>query len=194
MENQESVVKEENQTPQVTNAETENTQEPVSGVTDTVSKNVYEKVREAMKNERAQKKEALSELENLRKRVEELEGRSGDENEEVQRQDPRLDVLYLVNKDPFVRENLDLIEQRMAENPRLDVKQAVREIKADMFDRIEKEISVPTNNNIQKTERPTAIREPVTYKPSGNALKDALEGKIQIPSEQLASIRRVLGK
>lgn len=193
MDNQTTVVKEENPTPQVTTAETETTTEQVSGVTDTVAKNVYEKVREAMKAERASKREALSEVENLRKRIEELE-RSGDsEEEETPQRDPRLDVLYLVNKDPFVKENLDLIEQRMSENPRLDVNQAIRELKADMFDRIEKEITVPTNN-FPKTERPTAIVEPVQHKPTGNFLEDALSGKIPMPPEQLAEIKRVLGR
>jgi hypothetical protein len=193
MENQNTVVNQENPTPSVTETKTETTQEPASGVTGTVEKSVYEKVREAMKAERAEKRQALSEVEQLRKRIEELESR-GDDDDKKPARDPRLDVLYLVQKDQFVKENLDLIEQKMTDNPHLDVNAAVREVKAEMFDLIEKEVAKSTSNQPQKQERPTAVPEPSRYEPSGDAIKDALDGKLNVPPEQLIAIKRVLGK
>lgn len=161
---------------------------------DVVDKTVYEKVREDMKAERQAKREAQARLKELEERLTTLEQSRTEDDFEEERRDPRLDVLYLVNKDSFVKENLDLIEQRMSQDKSLDVHQAVRALKAEMFDRIQKEVSGAEPSKQLKQEKVTATPEPEKPQLSGDLMKDALEGKLDnVPNEQLAAIKRVMG-
>jgi len=162
--------------------------EPVEN-TDVVDREVYEKVREDMKSERKAKREAQAKLKELEERTQKLEQtrrRDGD---------PRLDVLYLVNKDSFVKENIDLIEQKMEDNPEMDVYQAVSSVKAELFDKIQKEISKAEPNQPLKQEKPTATQEQTKPELTGDVLKDALAGKLEnVDPGQLEAVKRVLGK
>jgi hypothetical protein len=155
---------------------------------DAVDREVYEKVREDMRSERKAKREAQAKAKELEERLTKLE-----QTRKTTGGDPRLDVLYLVNKDPFVKDNLDIIEQKMEENPEMDVRQALSAVKAELFDRIQKEISAEPNQ-LPKQEKPTATQEQISPELTGDTLKDALDGKIDMPPEQLAAMKRVLGK
>lgn len=169
--------------------------EPVK-TPEVVDKNVYEKVREAMKTEREAKRVAEARNTELEERIAKLEQtRTAEEDEDYDPYKAKTDILFLMNKDPFVKENLDLVEQKMTDNPAMDVKSAVREVKAEMFDRIQKEVSAVEENKPLKQEKPTATQEQERPELTGDVLKDALDGKIEnIPTDQLAAIKRVLGK
>ena len=162
---------------------------------DVVSRKVYEKVREAMKTEREAKKEKQSQVVELEERIANLE--QGEEVEEDTDYDPykaKTDILFLMNKDPFVKENLDLIEEKMASNPKLNVRAATREIKAEFFDRIQKETSsqTPQKETLIKQEKPTADEEERKPETTGDAFKDALAGKTEVDPRQLEAIKRQL--
>lgn len=169
--------------------------EPVK-TPDVVDRNVYEKVREAMQKEREEKRVKEAQITELNERIAKLEtSRTERDDEDYDPYKAKTDILFLMNKDPFVKDNLDLIEQKMTDNPQLDVASALKEVKAEMFDRIQKEVSSVEDNKPLKQEKPTATQEQVRPELSGNVLKDAVDGKIEnVPPEQLAAIKRVLGK
>lgn len=158
----------------------------------TVDKTVYEKVREDMKAEREAKRQEQTKVRELEERLAEIESRNTEEPPEDR--DPRVDVLYEMNRDPFVKENLDLIEQKMSDDHSMDIRQATREIKAELFDRIQKEVgSAPSNQNL-KQEKPTATDEEqpkaeLGTDPSDN-FKRALKGELDVDPAQLEAIRR----
>jgi hypothetical protein len=158
----------------------------------TVDKSVYDKVREAMRSERADKKEAQAEIVELRTRVEELENTETDLDLDEPVKDSRVDIMFLMAKDPFVKDNLDLIEQEMT-TTKSDVKTAVKNVKADFFDRIQKETTAPSNKPL-KNEKPTAtgeeeVEQPLGDDPSKN-FKEALKGNLDIDPMQLEAIKR----
>lgn len=166
---------------------------------ETVDKSVYENVRDAMRKEREEKKAVKGENEELLKRIESLENTQETEDiEDIQRdqqRDPRVDIIYEMNRDPFVKDNLDLIEARMTDNPTMNVSDATLSIKAELFDRIQKETPAPTNKPL-KQEKPTATGEAQTKvelsdDPSAN-LKKALKGELDIDPAQLEAIKRAL--
>lgn len=162
--------------------------------TPTVDKTVYESVRGAMRSERAKKKEAQVEVTELRKRVEELEDTDTDVELEDPVKDSRVDIMFSMAKDPFVKDNLDLIEQEM-DASKSDVDAAVRNVKADFFDRIQK-AEAPVANKPLKNEKPAATDEAkekaeLTDDPKAN-LQKALKGELDIDPAQLEAIRRAL--
>lgn len=177
-----------------TKEQSEEASEGVKTPEDVVDKSVYEKVREAMKSEREQRKQKDSELTELQAKIEKLE-QSRQSEEQTSDYDPykaKTDILFMMNKDPFVKDNLDLVEEKMTGNPNMDVQSAVQQVKADFFDRIEKEVSNTESNKPLKQEKPTATEEQTPPKTSGNVWKDAISGKVDIDPEQLAAIRRQL--
>jgi len=162
-----------------------------------VEKSVYEKVREAMKSEREAKREAKERNTELEERIAKLESQKPEEtygDEERTPYEAKTDLLFLMNKDPFVKENLDLIEEKMTDNPNIDIRAAVSELKADFFDRIQKESST-IENKILKQTTPTATEEEVTPKrpkDSNRLLKDVLDGKVDVDPAQLEAIKHYL--
>lgn len=110
-----------------------------------VERKVYEKVREDMLKYKDEKKAKDAELAEIKARLAAVESTRVSDDEDGEPEDTRtkakVDILYLVQTDPFVKENLDLIEERMAENPNMTAQAAIKEIKSDFFDRMQKEVS-----------------------------------------------------
>ncbi len=188
--------------PEPTVSEDAKPQESEVQETDTKSyQQKYEEARKAMRQEREGKKAKEAEIQKLTQRIEQLESRESrtvvdeDITESGERKDPRTEVLWLMNRDPFVKENLDLIEQKMTEDSSLDVNQAVTAVKSELFDRIQNVDSPTPSNSPQKQEKPTATSEPEAKQNKEEfSLKDALAGKVDMNPMQLDAIRRVMPK
>lgn len=183
---------------EVTPAEPVPAQEEVSTVVSDdgakVDRTVYEKVREDMLKYKAEKKQSSAELDALRAEVEALKSaKESDDYEPDEPEDTRtkakVDILYLVQTDPFVKANLDLIEEKMAENPKLTAKEAIKELKSDFFDGMQKELA--------KSEPEVPLKQ---INPKGNSttrdvIKDALSGKNEnADPAQLAAYNATLAR
>ena len=183
---------------EVTPAEPVPAQEEVSTVVSDdgakVDRTVYEKVREDMLKYKAEKKQSSAELDALRAEVEAL--KSAKESDDLELDEPedtrtkaKVDILYLVQTDPFVKANLDLIEEKMAENPKLTAKEAIKELKSDFFDGMQKELA--------KSEPEVPLKQ---INPKGNSttrdvIKDALSGKNEnADPAQLAAYNEILAR
>lgn len=183
---------------EVTPAEPVPAQEEVSTVVSDdgakVDRTVYEKVREDMLKYKAEKKQSSAELDALRAEVEAL--KSAKESDDFEPDEPedtrtkaKVDILYLVQTDPFVKANLDLIEEKMAENPKLTAKEAIKELKSDFFDGMQKELA--------KSEPEVPLKQ---INPKGNSttrdvIKDALSGKNEnADPAQLAAYNEILAR
>lgn len=183
---------------EVTPAEPVPAQEEVSTVVSDdgakVDRTVYEKVREDMLKYKAEKKQSSAELDALRAEVEAL--KSAKESDDLEPDEPedtrtkaKVDILYLVQTDPFVKANLDLIEEKMAENPKLTAKEAIKELKSDFFDGMQKELA--------KSEPEVPLKQ---INPKGNSttrdvIKDALSGKNEnADPAQLAAYNEILAR
>jgi hypothetical protein len=141
----------------------------------TVDRKVYEQVRESMQKERAERKAKDLKIAELEKRLTEVETQGTDDEEEGDvRTKAKVEILYLINSDPFVKENLDLIEDKMADNPKMTAQAAIKELKSDFFDKMQKEVS--------QSEPEKPLKQ---LNPKGNTIerkdiiKDALEGKVE---------------
>jgi hypothetical protein len=144
--------------------------------TPTVDRKVYENVREDMKKERAERKAKEVKIAELEARLSEVELQREvpepyEEDGDV-RTRAKVDILYLVQSDSFVKENLDLIEEKMADNPKLSAKEAIKEIKSDFFDRMRKEVSSSEPEVLPKQIKPKGNNTIRT-----NIIQDALDGK-----------------
>lgn len=159
-----------------------------------VDRTVYEKVREDMLKYKAEKKQSSAELDALRAEVEALKSaKESDDYEPAEPEDTRtkakVDILYLVQTDPFVKANLDLIEEKMADNPKLTAKEAIKELKSDFFDGMQKELA--------KSEPEVPLKQ---INPKGNSttrdvIKDALSGKNEnADPAQLAAYNATLAR
>lgn len=160
----------------------------------TVDKSIYESVRESMKKEREAKKAAQAKNAELEERLKSLEMRQTnvDDNEDYDPYKAKTDILFLMNKDAFVKDNLDLIEEKMTETG-LTVQEAIKDVKADFFDRIQK-ATTTVDNKPPKQEKTIATQEVPRQQFSGNIVQDALGGKLgNISPDQLAAIKRVMG-
>lgn len=183
---------------EVTPAEPVPAQEEVSTVVSDdgakVDRTVYEKVREDMLKYKAEKKQSSAELDALRAEVEAL--KSAKESDDFEPDEPedtrtkaKVDILYLVQTDPFVKANLDLIEEKMADNPKLTAKEAIKELKSDFFDGMQKELA--------KSEPEVPLKQ---INPKGNSttrdvIKDALSGKNEnADPAQLAAYNEILAR
>lgn len=199
-------VKEEEATPTPVPEEKEQTPEPPKEdkvsedvkPPEVVDKTVYEKVREDMQAERQAKREANTKNAELETRIAELESRDVEEtleDEDKPQTDPRVDVIYAMNKDPFVKENLDLIETRMSEKG-MKINEAILSVKSELFDRIQKEVDAAPSNTPLKQEKPTATeeaqpKEELSADPKAD-LEKALKGELDIDPAQLEAIKRAL--
>ncbi|MFA6445741.1 MAG: hypothetical protein WCW14_00625 [Candidatus Paceibacterota bacterium] len=157
-----------------------------------VDRKVYESVRDAMKREREEKRAKDTKIAELEARLAEVESRRGaEDDEDDEPQDSmtkaKVDILYLVQTDPFVKENLDLIEEKMTDNPRLTAKEAIKEIKSDFFDRMSKE-SVKAAPEVPLKQITPKGNSTITRE---NVIKDALEGRnANADSAQMEAYRR----
>jgi len=160
-----------------------------------VDKNVYEKVREAMKSEREAKKVEQTKNAELEERLATLETAQTQPVEPVgdyDLGDAKADILFEMNRDPFIKDNMDEIYTIMSEKG-LDVKQATRDVKAEIFDRIQRETSEVEPNKPLKQEKTTATQEEPAEPQSGNLIEDALAGKLEnLPPDQREAIKRVM--
>ena len=154
-----------------------------------VDQSVYEKVREAMKTEREAKKAEKARNAELETRIAELESQTPQEEKKYGSYEAKVDILTLMNKDAFFKENSDLIEEKMADNPKMDVQSALTAVKAEFFDRIQKE-SQPVGDKPLTTQKPTATAEPVEQV-NAPTMKQVLSGKVPIDPMQLEAIRRI---
>lgn len=183
---------------EVTPAEPVPAQEEVSTVVSDdgakVDRTVYERVREDMLKYKAEKKQSSAELDALKAEVEALKSaKESDDYEPDEPEDTRtkakVDILYLVQTDPFVKANLDLIEEKMADNPKLTAKEAIKELKSDFFDGMQKELA--------KSEPEVPLKQ---INPKGNSttrdvIKDALSGKNEnADPAQLAAYNATLAR
>ena len=160
-----------------------------------VDQSVYEKVREAMKSERTEKKAEKARNSELEARIAELESQTPQQEKtpnEYGSYEAKVDVLTLMNKDPFFKENTDLIESKMSDNPSMDAQTALREVKAEFFDRIQKESNPVEVNKPLTQQRPTAAAEPTQQVAKDVTLKDVMAGKTEIDPMQLEAIRNVM--
>ena len=143
---------------------------------------------------KAEKKQSSAELDALRAEVEAL--KSAKESDDFEPDEPedtrtkaKVDILYLVQTDPFVKANLDLIEEKMADNPKLTAKEAIKELKSDFFDGMQKELA--------KSEPEVPLKQ---INPKGNSttrdvIKDALSGKNEnADPAQLAAYNATLAR
>ena len=157
-----------------------------------VDQNVYEKVREAMKTEREAKKAEKARNAELETRIAELESQTPQEEKKYGSYEAKVDILTLMNKDAFFKENSDLIEEKMADNPKMDVQSALTAVKSEFFDRIQKE-SQPVGDKPLTQQKPTATTEPVTQV-KAPTIKDVLAGKVDIDPMQRQAIETIYGK
>jgi len=157
-----------------------------------VDQSVYEKVREAMKTEREAKKAEKARNAELETRIAELESQTPQEEKTYGSYEAKVDILTLMNKDAFFKENSDLIEEKMADNPKMDVQSALTAVKSEFFDRIQKE-SQPVGDKPLTTQKPTATTEPVTQV-KAPTIKDVLAGKVDIDPMQRQAIETIYGK
>ena len=157
-----------------------------------VDRKVYEKVREDMLAYKAEKKAKDQKVAELEARLAAVETtRDVVKEEPDERTKAKVDILYLVQTDSFVKDNLDLIEEKMSDNPNLTAQSAIKELKSDFFDRMQKETSTPL------TEVPLK-----QINPKGNVtvdrrdiIKNALEGKAEnADPQQLAAYNAVMAR
>jgi hypothetical protein len=174
--------------------------EDVKTPEDVVDKSVYEKVREAMRSEREAKKLERAKVTELEEKIAKIEqSQQSEEEDEGSVYDPykaKVDILTMMNKDSFVKDNLDLIEEKMT-SEKVDISTAVKDLKSEYFDRIQKESTSTDVDNQLKQEKPTATEEEIPPKQATNSrdlIKDALSGKIDMDPKQLEAIKRYFPK
>ena len=169
----------------------------VSDETAKVDREVYEKVRKDMFTYKAEKKAKDVKVAELEARLAAIESTTDSEDEGEDQGDVRtkakVEILYLINSDPFVKENLDLIEDKMADNPKMTAQTAIKELKSDFFDKMQKEVSTSEPEKPLKQINPkgsSTTRE--------NIIRDAVKGKnenadpaqIQAYEQQMARLRK----
>ncbi len=115
----------------------------------------------------------------------------------------KVEILTLINKDPFVKDNLPFIEEVMLANPTFDVHRAVDRAKSMVLEELQKgnggQPPVPapagTTPNIPKTITPTATPEHPAPRRSGNVLDDVQAGKVEnVPAEMRQAIANIRKK
>lgn len=86
---------------------------------------------------------------------------------------------FLINKDPFVRENLDLIEDEMRSS-RVGAREAIKNVKEAVLDRILSGTpNAQTHTGIPNQIKPTATPEETEPEIKGSYYQAAKEGKIK---------------
>jgi len=159
---------------------------------------IAENLKKAMQAEREQRKEAERLLKEKEEEIALLKSQTPatPTTPNAQNSDltAKVEVLTLIQKDTFVRDNLGLIEEVMLSNPTFDVHRAVDRAKGMILEALQKGNPAGTTppNIPPKTITPGATPENPSPKLSGNKLQDAAEGKLSgIPAEMREAINRV---
>lgn len=200
---EEPIVATEETTPSTESAtETSAVPETVSEDAQTPQKSDGEKYQQSLKalrEERARRKQASSEVEELRARLSKLEAQDevdGDVEEEkpakkrVSRSEALAELAFKVAKDPSFRDRLDLVEERMQQGMTLE--QADNAVLADIARKLMSSAESDAPSKVPKSIPTEAIPEAPSKRPTGDIIKDVLEGRANIPKEQAAAIRQVL--
>jgi len=162
--------------------------------TPVVDRKVYEQVRDDMKAEREAKRVANAENAKLAARIAELESRrepvyDEPDTEESVRTKAKVDVLYLMQTDPFVKDNLDLIEDEMADDASLTASQAVEKVQAKLFRKLSFEVAK------SEPEVPPKNLNPKGNSTTRDVIKDALSGKNEnVDPSQLAAYNATMAR
>lgn len=98
-----------------------------------VQRDVYESVREAMKKSREEAKRLKAEIASLKSSKQTGEGHDRKTQNIVE--SAKIDLVYSMQKDSFIRENIELIEDKMVLD-NCTVQEAVQRLKSEMFDKI----------------------------------------------------------
>ena len=174
--------------------ETIDTQSPVSEDAQTPTKTAEEKYKEmltALREERGRRKQASTEIEELRAKLESLESQKEEIDEEpVTRAEALAELTLKLTQDPSFKDRLDLVEERMTQGMTLEQADnaVLAEIARKMFN------SSTSPQTIPQSIKTTALPETTRPKLTGNILKDAVAGKLGIPEAQRKAIERILGE
>lgn len=177
--------------------ETTDMQSPVSEDAQTPAKTAEQKYQDmltALREERGKRKQASSELEELRARLETLEARDGIEEEaptQTTHSEALAEVTSKMTQDPTFRDRLDLVEEKMTQGMTLE--QADNAVLAEIARKMLYS-SETSQQAVPQSIKTTALPETTRPRPTGNTLKDAIDGKLGIPEEQRLAIKRILGQ
>jgi chromosome segregation ATPase len=174
--------------------ETIDTQSPVSEDAQTPTKTAEEKYKEmltALREERGRRKQASTEIEELRAKLESLESQKEEIDEEpVTRAEALAELNLKLTQDPSFKDRLDLVEERMTQGMTLE--QADNAVLAEIARKMLNSSTSP--QTIPQSIKTTALPETTRPKLTGNILKDAVAGKLGIPEAQRKAIERILGE
>lgn len=174
--------------------ETIDTQSPVSEDAQTPTKTAEEKYKEmltALREERGRRKQASTEIEELRAKLESLESQKEEIDEEpVTRAEALAELTLKLTQDPSFKDRLDLVEERMTQGMTLE--QADNAVLAEIARKMLNSSTSP--QTIPQSIKTTALPETTRPKLTGNILKDAVAGKLGIPEAQRKAIERILGE
>lgn len=174
--------------------ETIDTQSPVSEDAQTPTKTAEEKYKEmltALREERGRRKQASTEIEELRAKLESLESKKEEIDEEpVTRAEALAELTLKLTQDPSFKDRLDLVEERMTQGMTLE--QADNAVLAEIARKMLNSSTSP--QTIPQSIKTTALPETTRPKLTGNILKDAVAGKLGIPEAQRKAIERILGE
>lgn len=100
-------------------------------------------------------------------------------------------IAYLAQTEPAFKEIAPLVLRKIEQG--MPVEQAIKDVKALLFDRISTEASKAEEVLIQPNQlKPTADPEPVKVKFSGNIIRDASKGKYDnVPPELQNTLKRM---
>ena len=175
---------------QATNvSEDANTQKAGTGKT---FQEKYEDSIKAIRAEREAKLDAKSRADELEAKLAKMETQEPQQETEYSSVEAKVDMLTLMNKDSFFRENSDLVEQKMVDNPAMDARTALNSVKADILDKAMNDPSTVEVNKPLTQQRPTAAAEPTQQVAKDVTLKGVMAGKTEIDPMQLEAIRNVM--
>lgn len=182
----------------VSATETNEVQSPVSEDAQTPTKTAEEKYQQmltALREERGKRKQASSELEDLKARLEQLEGQKEEKEEEpfsskrITRTEALAELTLKMTQDQTFKDRLDLVEEKMSKGMTLE--QADNAVLADIARKMI-QTSETQPQTIPQSIKTTALPETTRPRITGNMLQDAIKGNLGIPEEQRIAIKRVL--
>ena len=177
--------------------ETNEAQSNVSEDAQTQTKSAEEKYQQmltALREERGKRKQASSELEDLKARLEQLESQKEEKEEEflpkrITRTEALAELTLKMTQDPTFKDRLDLVEEKMSKGMTLE--QADNAVLADVARKMI-QTSDTQPQTIPQSIKTTALPETTRPKMTGNILQDAIKGNLGIPEEQRIAIQRVM--
>lgn len=165
-----------------------NEQVPAVDPTPTPGTDVAENLKRALAEERNRRREAEARAAEAEARQQATPQALQEDISPIERQFHQTvansDLAILALKDPFIRENIDLI-QNEAMTTGADIISATNSVKARILDTIRKESAQPPAQQVPPTQiqsAPLPETSPVTT--SGNAWQDAKDGKLDLNEEE----------